>query len=402
MAREQTVMLDIPLRTPLPLVDDVSRVEHFVMTDHAIERCEERGIGVMEVYSALAEPQFTKPGRKDSDSTSYVRGDIRVTVHRNSITTVVDMEEDHRTVPRVPLNPLTPRKVAPVAAKKLTGDELWAVTPHKSDDYRKIIVTPLLAERLLILNERNRRVSRKDVEEWRRKLRTGEFQRTHQGIAIDTEGVLQDGQHRLTAIAEEGIAATMWVAVGCPPTNFEVIDIGRGRTNMDALYLAGIENERVLAPIIRTVYLYRTVDSPVNWSKVKVTPHIALEEYNKDPKEYDLAAEQAPIIREGCGMTRNAAGSGFYLMRAVNPARRVGEFMDNLITGADLRSGDPRLALRRILEQGGLADRRGRIAVVAHMTCLFKAWNAWAAGISMERMTYKNTDQMPPITKIGR
>ena len=96
-------------------------------------------------------------------------------------------------------------------------------------------VTPRLARQWLDVNFNNRPFSRAYVEELPRALRSGQFRTTHQGLAFDTQGRLRDGQHRLTAIVETGIAAEMLVSTGLTETELQAIDDGRRRTAQQVL-----------------------------------------------------------------------------------------------------------------------------------------------------------------------
>ena len=77
-----------------------------------------------------------------------------------------------------------------------------------------ILVTPNLAAQWLETNSNNRPLSKPYVEELARYLLNGTFQTTHQGIAFDNQDRLRDGQHRLTAIVQTGIAVRLLVATG--------------------------------------------------------------------------------------------------------------------------------------------------------------------------------------------
>jgi hypothetical protein len=74
-------------------------------SDHALQQCAERGIGVYEVLSALYAPEWTSP--QHSDRVRIVRGDLEVIYHPTDrvIITVIDRLEDHRDTPRQPLHP---------------------------------------------------------------------------------------------------------------------------------------------------------------------------------------------------------------------------------------------------------------------------------------------------------
>lgn len=68
-----------------------------------------------------------------------------------------------------------------------------------------------------------------------RAMLAGEFKETHQGIAFDDRGNLQDGQHRLNAIILSGVTLTMMVTLNVPAENFSNVDSGMNRSIADRL-----------------------------------------------------------------------------------------------------------------------------------------------------------------------
>ena len=102
--------------------------------------------------------------------------------------------------------------------------------------YVQTTVTPEMATSLLDQNTSNRPLSQSNVDFFVGLLKRGEFRCTHQGIAIDWDNILQDGQHRLYAIVESGVSADVMLATNCDPANFASIDTGgRKRTASDIL-----------------------------------------------------------------------------------------------------------------------------------------------------------------------
>jgi hypothetical protein len=164
-ARSKTnVRTTSPARTDAFLPSD--RVQEIfktnILTDHAIERCQQRGIGVWEIASAIAEPDRSQrqthgDGR---ETIAYMRGDVKVVVNADdhAIITVADRNADTRTEPRVPLTPLQNRGGLRMAARKngQSQDEAWCLTPHDQPETRLVNVTPALAEKLLSFNVANR------------------------------------------------------------------------------------------------------------------------------------------------------------------------------------------------------------------------------------------------------
>jgi hypothetical protein len=68
-------------------------------------------------------------------------------------------------------------------------------------------------------------------------MQSGKFELTHQGIAIDENGVLIDGHHRLTCISKTGIPTRLFVVFNAPNSRF--LDTGVSRSDRDAMYMSG-------------------------------------------------------------------------------------------------------------------------------------------------------------------
>lgn len=390
-----------------PLVAELGEVTtHYVMSDHAIERAQERGIGVFEVYSAIVEPDRIDPDTDQVEGRVFVRGDICVVTGPSkfgdqfTIKTVIDRFQDERPSPRKPLDPM---KAGVMSRTKQANpqvlDEAWAIVAHDEEDYRKITITPALAEKLLALNTHNRPIRKRDVEEWKRKMSTGEYRPTHQGIAIDSNGVLQDGQHRLTAIVELELEQTAWVAVGLPPEYFTIVDVGRNRNYSDVLALSGELNTVSLGSIVRMVWLYLNYDGPPRGGVMKVTNAMVMEAFNADAGRFREAVRVGDDVkRSGFGLTRVAAGAGWYLIRRVNTPAKVNEFFEGIISGVEIPAGDPRLILGRKLRN----DNR-RNWGFEHLALLIKCWNMWATGAeNVKVIMWRKDEKMPQVAKAER
>lgn len=103
-------------------------------------------------------------------------------------------------------------------------------------------VTPELARQWLVYNRINRPARPDVVRQYVQQIESGIWKRTHQGAAFTREGVLLDGQHRLFAIIQTGKTVTMLVFINEPVENYEFIDCGRNRSNLDMLRLGQRDN----------------------------------------------------------------------------------------------------------------------------------------------------------------
>jgi len=99
-------------------------------------------------------------------------------------------------------------------------------------------VSPELARTWLVNNNFNRPKNMETVAKYVRQIRDGRWRLTHQGVAMTKHGFLLDGQHRLFAIVECNVTLPMRVCVNEPIENYEVIDCGRNRSNLDVVRMS--------------------------------------------------------------------------------------------------------------------------------------------------------------------
>lgn len=89
----------------------------------------------------------------------------------------------------------------------------------------EVLITPEIAAGLLRRNaENNRRVNAGKVRDFALEIQENRWLLTHQGIAIDTNDRLIDGQTRLSAIIRAGKPAVTLVCWGCDPATVPVLD----------------------------------------------------------------------------------------------------------------------------------------------------------------------------------
>jgi len=104
-------------------------------------------------------------------------------------------------------------------------------------------VTPEMAKHFLEKNGVNRKLRWWYVDRLVSEIVSGRWHVTNQGIGIDLNGVLMDGQHRLHAIAKCGIGVWMNVTFDMLPDSYIAIDLNLHRTVADALRIHQSEAE---------------------------------------------------------------------------------------------------------------------------------------------------------------
>lgn len=96
-------------------------------------------------------------------------------------------------------------------------------------------IGPKQARELLANNTANRPLNKATISEYAGAMQRGEWVLTHQGVALDPELRLLDGQHRLWAVVQSGVEIDMMVTFDCPPEAFAMVDRGRVRSLAYAL-----------------------------------------------------------------------------------------------------------------------------------------------------------------------
>ena len=145
-------------------------------------------------------------------------------------------------------------------------------------------ITPKKAAELLEANTANRPLSKPVLKSFAEAMKRGDWRVTHQGIAVDTNGVLVDGQHRLAAVIEADMPVEMTVFTDVPPDTFDVLDTGKRRNAADALAIKGERSTHQLASMLRTVWLYENApDSSWSGRTAALTNHQILESLEDHP-----------------------------------------------------------------------------------------------------------------------
>lgn len=263
----------------------------------------------------------------------------------------------------------------------------------------RVVVDPVLAGKLLDLNTENRPIRQREVRLWNNILEHGEWQYTHQGIAIDNRGVLQDGQHRLTAIVQTGIPAEMQISIGMPPENFAAIDNGLRRTFGDVVARRGIAQAPRVGSAARIIALYN--DYPKRpWSakvsNAEVDMLISAELPNGEGtvgEQIYEASQAAYALWRQMGINRTAATVGIYVLWELfgKDDQNVQTFLEGMHTPEFMSGKDARFVLRRYCLSPVKRDR----SAITHLALFIKTWNKFIQGQDVEQLSFRKNEDMP-------
>lgn len=199
-------------------------------------------------------------------------------------------------------------------------------------------VTPVMAaDWLATKNEGNRRIRKDDVAMMTNQILNDRYEPTHQGIGFYEDGMLADGQHRLTAIVNAGKGIWINVTTGLRRTTIHKIDKGIGRTSLDSLNFLGMKSDHSKVAVCQCmIYQYRAeVAGRDRWESSRCTSEEFASFYEKFIEAIDFTYGFGSASKYPAPVKAAVATAWFSQDR-----ERLGEFMMVLDTGEMFTDGD--------------------------------------------------------------
>lgn len=244
-------------------------------------------------------------------------------------------------------------------------------------------VTPEVARAWLERNTGNRSASMAHVAKLEKTIREGGWKMTGDPIRFSKGGSLLDGQHRLHAILQSGIAVTCVVMRGFDESIFDVLDSGKGRQKSDVLFVQlglPVETCKMLATATTWVIDYEKEQFgfPGKAEKTEV-----LEFVKRNPLLI-AAAEYAHGLPRQSPVPRSIAAM-FYFYASQHSQAKAERFLERFMVGAVDGVSDNLLYLRNRCFSASV-DRRPihRSQVLA---ALIRTWNAEVRGKPIKHAT---------------
>jgi hypothetical protein len=279
------------------------------------------------------------------------------------------------------------RAAGPYLVEPETVELDWFTTPHPAPWMRWVYVTPQIARKLLAdHNGDNRTQNKTQVRFYRDIIKAELWKLTHQGIAIDSRGILQDGQHRMeaqvAATDELGHDVTLPYAVfvGMPPENFKVIDEGTLRNARQLFGKAGEKNSTCLQTAVRLVHYNQDGEARRN-ARLKLPNQVIVDTFGADADEFRHVAVLGMRDYQKVLCSNAALAAAMYLIRKVNGKGNefVGQFYDGLATGRIpgtrmvLDDDDPRHVVREKFQSLRLKGERR--TALTQLGMIVTSWN---------------------------
>jgi hypothetical protein len=183
-------------------------------------------------------------------------------------------------------------------------------------------------------------------------MQRGEWQQTHQGIALDEQGRLLDGQQRLNAIVDSEQPQWLLVSRGAPEDILMVVDEGTKRSPADYFRFRNeSDNAGLKAAAATLLWRYRTERFA---SAQQVTNDVIYGLYHAEPGLGDAVGRQehkmATKLQHVSPAVSIVGAHLTYL--SCETAQVAREFLDGLRLGTGLDLDDARYTLREELQRG--------------------------------------------------
>lgn len=232
-----------------------------------------------------------------------------------------------------------------------------------------IEVTPEIARQMLARNSANRPLRRSYVSTLAHAIRRGDWMLNGESIKFSQTGALLDGQHRLSAVIEAQKSVKVVVVYGLANDAFITIDMNRRRTAADALAIAGVPNEKLMAAAIRLILILS--NNPVQFRQT-FTPSEVKEWCDAYQDELHQWLTLARMVSKTNLLDPSIVIGLSYYFHAKDP-EAVRPFFARIADGMGLEHDDPIFALRELLAKNATSvSKLPRHFIVA---TVIKAWN---------------------------
>jgi len=273
-------------------------------------------------------------------------------------------------------------------AKKLIYEHKVKITPTKALD---------LLEKF---SNYQRPVKQKTVMRYAEDMKNNKW-RSNNGtnIIFDSDGYLRDGQHRLWAVVESGLAIDFDIVRNVHPDDIRTIDIGNKRTGGDTLIMElkrrgeKISSAGAIASALNIVVAH--CEHGNVYKKVYLTND---EQWNAFESHREIVRSASIVCKKDNLASKSICVALHYIFTRIAAHKILADsFFESFISGEGLTAGSPILVLRKKfidLRKGGKVSAGREFT----LSCIIKAWEAFKNNKKITTMTY-NQDHLPVIKK---
>lgn len=256
---------------------------------------------------------------------------------------------------------------------------------------RIVTMTPRMARQLLDRDAAvpkkgpsNRTLKSTSIRALTQAAERDELTLTWDAVAVNRDGVIRNGQHRLHMLVATGRSMPVLFVEGINDAAMDVGDRPTVRSNADSLYLRGETHVNELAALTRAMWRFertgimagsyggQTAGFPASGALAVLDAHPALREHVGVKPIPSLSPTQRNLLSYVLNYVDNDDAEAFLAV----------------LKGEDTAStNDPRMRLREVYirEAASAATQRPPVALMAFAV---KAWNAYRAGETIKKFVH--------------
>lgn len=258
-------------------------------------------------------------------------------------------------------------------------------------------VTPEMATTYLSQNiEKNRSINQNTVKNYARQMREGKWKLNGEAISFDNDGILINGQHRLSAVVKAGVPVPFVIVRGVDPSAFTTYDSGKNRTAKDIFSMSGIPSATHVSSVLQSYLKLRLhlISSDTDRYGARLvgenrpTKEELLNLYYDNESMFVEATHLGQKYYNQCHLMTISEIGGMYvylIKEGGYQAAKIEEFFDGLLN-LNNASYEHLVALRRILINN--MDPKSRMSPRRRMALIIKAWNLFAEGKPVKRFFF--------------
>ena len=266
-------------------------------------------------------------------------------------------------------------------------------------------ITPSIAKKMLVANINNRDKKRESIK---RGIDSGQWRLNGETIVFSDDGVLLDGQNRLTACVESGIAIDTIVVRGVKQDAQLTMDQGVRRTLADYLKMNGVKNSADVATIGRGIFIsdMSGLESVAYSNGIRkqytVTDMFVFCMDNNESRIQPILKSTCRVARKYNGVNKQLVGALFDTFRCIDEDD-MNAFAEQIL-GVRTRCGAVSMLDNALVKNA--QDKNGKLNHRTIAAYFIKAWNAFMTGDDLVKLQFRAGGARPesfpvPVTSHG-
>lgn len=268
------------------------------------------------------------------------------------------------------------------------------ISQGKKKKFAEIIfITPTVASVMLERNPVNRPLSKQNTLHLTSDVANGKFIFNGQSIVFSSSGILNDGQHRLSAVVATGKSIETVVVFGAPEEARFFTDLGKSKTASNLLHMKGRRYTHALAAAINYYLQWQQAGFIAYGGGSQVPSKADILKAADELRGFDASVE---FTCDSMKTIRSHAVVAFchFVFKKRSGSENADVFISRLIEGDDPRRGNPiHYCRNRLLGMDRGYTANNRIEVI------FKCWNAWRLGATIDSHLKLTGGKLPKLER---